>query len=184
MDYGGWSRLRVMTSTDVASMLKTVDNYAVTADATNVAGTSGSTETGEKVKVYGTPREAKGHPNTLWDAEDVKHYKQMLKENKEMQAQFEGLKKSLDAAAGEGPEDGRVGALERREAGSRHNDELRRGAQPAQPRHRESGGDVPTDGRSEVCRFREEDLLGLRRRGAELRHWSAAGFCAFPEPGV
>jgi hypothetical protein len=95
-NYGGWSRLRVISSTDVASMLKTVDNYAVTAEPANIAPTGGSSDTGEKVKVVGEPRESKGHPCTLWDAEDVAHYKKMLGESKELKEQFDGLRKSLD----------------------------------------------------------------------------------------
>lgn len=118
--YGGWSRLKVMTSTDVASMLKPVDSYGYpepeAADAgavkkrkkteedkpednrfvANIAVTGGSADTGEKVKVVGQPRAAKGHPNTLWDAEDVAHFKEMLGESKELKTQFEALKKSLD----------------------------------------------------------------------------------------
>jgi len=95
-DYGGWARLRVMSSTDVASLLKPVDSYAVTAEPANIAPTGGSTDAGEKVKVVGQPRESKGHPCTLWDSEDVAHYKKMLGESKELKEQFDALRKSLD----------------------------------------------------------------------------------------
>jgi hypothetical protein len=97
-DYGGWSRLRVMSTTDVASLMKPAAQYQV-ADATDpdfIEATSNSSTTGDKVKVVGQPRQATGHPCTLWDKEDVEHYKKMLGENKELKEQFDGLKKSLD----------------------------------------------------------------------------------------
>ena len=96
IDYGGWARLRVMSTTDVASLLKPVDNYSVTPDQANIAPTGGSSNTSEKVKVVGQPRESKGHPCTLWDAEDVQHFKKMLTESKELKAQFDGLRHALD----------------------------------------------------------------------------------------
>ena len=96
LDYGGWSRIKVMSTTDVASLLKPVDKYAVSPAADNIAVTSGSAATGEKVKVVGQPRETKGHPCTLWDAQDVAHYKKMLTESKELKEEFDALKKSLD----------------------------------------------------------------------------------------
>ena len=44
----------------------------------------------------GEPRMTKGHPCTLWDNEDIAHYKEMLKTSKELQAQFDGLKNAMD----------------------------------------------------------------------------------------
>lgn len=91
---GGWSRVRVYSTTDVASQIKPVDNFNVPVSPSNIeviAGKSSSTTT-----VTGEPRNTEGHPNTLWDKQDIAHYKEMLKSNKELQAQLEGLKKSLD----------------------------------------------------------------------------------------
>jgi hypothetical protein len=95
-DYGGWSRLRVIASTDVASQLKAVENYSVATSQDFIEATSNSSTTNGKVKVVGQPRQSTGHPNTLWDKEDVEHYKKMLTENKELKAQFDGLQKALD----------------------------------------------------------------------------------------
>lgn len=94
-NYGGWSRLRILSSTNVPEMLKPVDNHDVKAAPENIAPTGG-TLMGNKVEVVGEPRVTKGHPNTLWDAEDIAHYKKMLATSKELQAQFAGLKNSLD----------------------------------------------------------------------------------------
>ena len=92
---GGWSRVRVFATTDVADMLKPVDKYNVAVVPDNIAPTSGSAVTGE-VKVVGQPRMTVGHPCTLWDNEDIAHYKEMLKTSKELQAQVAGLQKSCD----------------------------------------------------------------------------------------
>ncbi len=94
-NYGGWSRLRVMTTENVAEMLKPVEQYAVKLVPASIAPTAGSSVGGE-VKVYGEPRQTKGHPNTLWDNEDIAQYKEMLKTSKELQAQYAGLKKAAD----------------------------------------------------------------------------------------
>ena len=48
------------------------------------------------VEVAGQPRMTQGHPCTLWDKEDIAHYKEMLKASKEMQAQLADLKTALD----------------------------------------------------------------------------------------
>ena len=93
--YGGWSRLRVLSTTNVPEMLKAADGYDAKASPANIAPTSGSV-TGGKVEVVGEPRITKGHPNTLWDAEDIAHYKKMLASSPEFQAQFAGLKKAMD----------------------------------------------------------------------------------------
>ena len=49
------------------------------------------------VQVVGQPRATKGHPCTLWDQEDVDHYKEMLKTSKELQFQFAEMKAAMDA---------------------------------------------------------------------------------------
>jgi len=92
---GGWSRVRVLSTTDVASMLKPVDKFDVPVSAANIAPTFGAAS-GNAPEVVGQPRMTEGHPCTLWDKEDIVHYKEMLKTSKELQAQFTGLQKSLD----------------------------------------------------------------------------------------
>jgi hypothetical protein len=94
-NWGGWSRLRVLTSTNVAEMMKDVPQYQVPASPANIAPTAGAMA-GGKVEVVGEPRTTKGHPCTLWDAEDIAHFKDMLKTSKELQAQYAGLTKAMD----------------------------------------------------------------------------------------
>lgn len=94
-NWGGWARLRVLSSTDVADLMKPVDQYDISASSADIAPTSGST-TGGKVEVVGEPRVTKGHPCTLWDQEDIEHYKAMLKSDKRLQGQLAGLRKAMD----------------------------------------------------------------------------------------
>ena len=48
------------------------------------------------VEVYGQPRMTKGHPCTVWDQEDIDHYKEMLKTSKELQVKLAEIKKRID----------------------------------------------------------------------------------------
>ena len=93
-DWGGFSRIRIFSTTNVAEMMKDVDTYAVEPAAANIAPTSGSLATGE-VKVVGEPRVTQGHPRTLWDQQDIEHYKAMLKTSKVLREQYAGLKRSM-----------------------------------------------------------------------------------------
>ena len=95
-NWGGWARLRVLSTTHVAEMMKPVEQYSVAASPSNIAPTAGSLVAG-KVEVVGQPRRTKGHPCTLWDQEDIAAYKEMLKTSKELQAQLDRLKKDMDA---------------------------------------------------------------------------------------
>ena len=85
----------MLTTTNVAEKMKTPAQYDVKASPANLAPTSGSAAEG-KVEVVGQPRMTQGHPCTLWDKEDIAHYKEMLKTSKELQAQFAGLKNAMD----------------------------------------------------------------------------------------
>lgn len=93
--WGGWSRLRVLSTTNLPHMLRPVDGFAVARHDVNIAPTAGSQIAGE-VEVVGQPRMSKGHPRTLWDQEDVAHYKAMLKTSPELAQQFAGLKAAMD----------------------------------------------------------------------------------------
>ena len=95
LDWGGWLRLRVLTTTNVAEKMKTPAQYDVKASPANLMPTGASAAEG-KVEVVGQPRMTQGHPCTLWDAEDIAHYKEMLKTSQELQAQLAGLKTSMD----------------------------------------------------------------------------------------
>ena len=95
MDCGGWSRLRVLSPTDLSSLTRPVDGYNVERKEINIEPTSGAVVAG-KTEVIGTPRQTKGHPCTLWDIEDIAHYQAMLKTSPELQTQLDGLKKAMD----------------------------------------------------------------------------------------
>ena len=93
--YGGWARLRVLTKTDVSALLRPVDAYSVARNEQNIAPTAGAAVTGG-VKVFGEPRQTKGHPCTIWDSEDIAHYQSMLKTSPELKAQLDGLIQAMD----------------------------------------------------------------------------------------
>ena len=94
-NWGGWQRLRVLTTTDVAAMMARPDSYQVKSAAENIAPTSGAMAEG-KVDVVGQPRVTKGHPCTLWDQEDIEHYKKMLKTSKLLAEQYAAIKSTMD----------------------------------------------------------------------------------------
>jgi hypothetical protein len=71
-------------------------DYNVEPDAVNIAPTL-ATAPHTGVEVFGTPRRDLGHPDTLWDAEDIAHYKDMLKSSAELRAELAELSKPLDA---------------------------------------------------------------------------------------
>ncbi|MEK7413276.1 MAG: heparinase II/III family protein [Planctomycetota bacterium] len=95
LNWGGWARLRVISTTNLPDMTRPVDGYTVAVNAAHIAPTSGAAVTG-KVEVVGEPRQTKGHPCTWWDKEDIAHYQAMLKTSVELQTQFAGLKKAMD----------------------------------------------------------------------------------------
>jgi hypothetical protein len=93
--YGGWARLRVLTTTNVAEKMKPPAQYDVKLSPADISPTTGAAAEG-KVEVSGQPRVTRGHPCTMWDNEDIAHYKEMLKTSNELQNQFGGLKKAMD----------------------------------------------------------------------------------------
>jgi hypothetical protein len=95
LTWGGWARLRVLSSTDLPRMMRPVDGYSVDRHDSGVAPTSGAAVAG-KVEVSGEPRLTKGHPCTLWDGEDIAHFQAMLKTSPELQGQLAGLKQAMD----------------------------------------------------------------------------------------
>lgn len=94
-NWGGWARIRVFSPTDVAALMRPPDTYQVAAAPANIAPTTGALAEGE-VKVFGQPRETKGHPCTLWDEQDIRHYKEMLKTSPELQKQYAALRAKID----------------------------------------------------------------------------------------
>jgi hypothetical protein len=73
---------------------KTVEGYEAVAVPANIAPTA-ATQPGP-VQVVGQPRRTEGHPCTLWDKEDIAHYKEMLKTSTVMQEEFAKLKDAMD----------------------------------------------------------------------------------------
>lgn len=94
-NYGGWSRLRVLSTTDLPNMMRPVDGYNVERKDHNIAPTAGALVSG-KTEVLGQPRQTVGHPCTLWDKEDIAHYQAMLKTSPELKTQVAGLKRAMD----------------------------------------------------------------------------------------
>ena len=92
--YGGWSRMQLLSKTDFSKLMAAPAGYAPVIDSQSLAA-SDKAIVGE-VKVYGEPRVAVGHPNTIWDKEDIAHFKAMLKTSPELKKQFDALKKGLD----------------------------------------------------------------------------------------
>ena len=74
---------------------KPVEGYEPVTLGAAIAPTIATASVG-KVEVLGRPRMSQGHPCTLWDKEDVEHFKAMLKTSKELQDQFAKLKAALD----------------------------------------------------------------------------------------
>ena len=77
-----------------ATPIARMEGYDVKTSPANIAPTV-ATRT-ETVEVFGQPRMTKGHPNTYWDQEDIDYYRELLKTNEELQAQFAKIKKAMD----------------------------------------------------------------------------------------
>ena len=93
-NYGGWARIRVMSSGKNASNSEKGSSYKITASSNAIMPTG--TGAKGKVEVFGSPRKALGHPRTIWDKEDVKLYREMLKRSPLLQAQAADLKRRMD----------------------------------------------------------------------------------------
>jgi hypothetical protein len=87
-----FASLQLLRAVDAPVQSQAVDNYHVATDPNNLASTVPS----DKVEVFGQPRMTQGHPCTFWDQEDIDHYKEMLKTNKELQTQLADLKADID----------------------------------------------------------------------------------------
>ena len=95
-DWGGFARIRIYSPTNVAEMMKSPAAYQAATIAAAIAAPSGSAAGTGEVAVTGEPRQTKGHPCTIWDAEDIAHYKEMLKTSKVLQDQYAGLQRAMD----------------------------------------------------------------------------------------
>lgn len=98
--WGGFSRIRVYSTTDMEVKMAPPTEYSVEASPQNIVSTSGSLVQGE-VKVYGQPRMTKGHPCTIWDQQDIDHYKKMIKTSKQLGEEYAGLGRAMDQRIGE-----------------------------------------------------------------------------------
>jgi len=93
-NYGGWSRVRVMSTTDLSAMINAPKDYSVTA-VSNAVMETGATAKG-LAKVVGRPRVSKGHPCTTWDKEDAKRFRAMLKTSPVLKEQANALRAAMD----------------------------------------------------------------------------------------
>jgi len=75
---------------------KPIEGYEPMVSAANLAPTAAIADPTAKVNVVGQPRATQGHPCTLWDSEDIDHYKKMLETSKELQGQVSALKAAMD----------------------------------------------------------------------------------------
>lgn len=102
-NWGGIGKIAVMSPVNLVEKLKHVDTYNVPANPGFIAATTQSAEKA-KVEVFGEPRKATSHPRTLWDQQDVDHFKAMLKTSPELAKQYADLKKSMDGLLAKPPE--------------------------------------------------------------------------------
>lgn len=93
--YGGWSRIRVYSTTDVAALMAIPPAYRVQRDANFIAPTSGALAQGAPT-VYGRPRVATRHPKTIWDSEDIAELRRQMATDAELRTLYEGLKAAMD----------------------------------------------------------------------------------------
>ena len=92
--YGGWSRMKILSKTDFSVYMAAPDEYkpeiipqALAASRKEIAG---------EVKVYGgEPRKTVGHPNTIWDKQDIAELQAMIKTSPELKKQYEALKAGM-----------------------------------------------------------------------------------------
>jgi len=94
-NWGGFAKIGVLTPENLTEKLRPVDNYAVATSPTFIAPTIQSREK-PNVEVNGQPRTADGHPRTLWDKEDVRHFRSLIGTNPEFTKKYEALKRSMD----------------------------------------------------------------------------------------
>lgn len=94
-DWGGFGKIAVLSPLDLSEKLKPVENYLVTGSPAFITATTQSRAKPE-VSVYGEPRQAQGHPRTLWDKQDIEHFRAMLKTSPLLASQYAALKKAMD----------------------------------------------------------------------------------------
>ena len=92
--YGGWARVRVMSTTDVAALIVAPKEYSV-APIANAVMPTGTGSRGA-VEVHGKPRMSKGHPCTTWDKEDVARFRAMMKTSETLRGQASALRVAMD----------------------------------------------------------------------------------------
>ncbi len=92
--YGGWRRIAVLSPEDLSPLFATPLSYSVTRNDINITPTQGAVAEGE-FRVIGQPRKAEGWPRTLWDKQDIAHYRNMLETSPELRRQFDVLKRAM-----------------------------------------------------------------------------------------
>lgn len=125
-NWGGFARLRVYSSTDLAEDMKVPAEYKVPAGNSALAFNA---ETAAPVKAYTRPRQTVGNPCTIWDQEDIDEIKSMMKKSPELQKQYAGLiakmnaliQRPIDIPQGKKDEDGKYVHVSDRINGAKHN---------------------------------------------------------------
>ena len=92
--------LASLSAIAMVSLQATAAEYTVPLVPANIAPTTTGASSAP-VEVVGQPRVTKGHPCTLWDNEDIQHFREMLKTSKELQSQLAELKAAMDARMAE-----------------------------------------------------------------------------------
>ena len=73
--------------------------YGAATNPNNIAPTV-ATRSHQSLRAFGEPRMTVGHPNTTWDAEDIRHYKKMLTTSAELRQLLSDLRKTMDERIG------------------------------------------------------------------------------------
>lgn len=94
-NWGGIGKIAVLSPINLSGELAPVENYSVPVSPDFIALTNQSNATPDAT-VHGAPRQAQGHPRTLWDKEDVRHFRGLIQTNPEFARQYQALKRGLD----------------------------------------------------------------------------------------
>ena len=91
--WGGWGRIQLLSKTDLSVLMAPPAAYAPVIAPQALAASQ--KEIAGEVKVYGEPRKTVGHPNTIWDKQDIAELQAMIKTSPELKKQYEALKAGM-----------------------------------------------------------------------------------------
>ena len=93
--WGGWSRIQILSKTDLSLLMAPPSTYAPAVNPAAIAASQ--KEIAGEVKVYGEPRQAAGNPRTIWDKQDIEELKALIGKSMTFTTQFNSLKAAMDA---------------------------------------------------------------------------------------